>query len=93
MNINLPAPDLSIQYLRSLNARLKQIFIGLDNQSAKHEGTTAPTTGLWEKGNFVWNTNPSELGTGGSKYVITGWVCVTAGEPGAWVESRALTGA
>ena len=93
MNLNLPSPVLDIGYLRNLNARLKRILIALDKQSEKHRGTSAPTTGLWSQGDFVWNTTPSELGAGGSKYVILGWSCVAAGEPGTWVESRALTGA
>lgn len=93
MNLNLPVPSLSDSYLRNLNARLRQIFIGLDNQSKKHIATTAPTTGLWTQGDFVWNSTPSELGTVGSKYILLGWSCVSGGEPGTWKEARALTGA
>jgi hypothetical protein len=60
---------------------------------ARHEARTAvPTTGTWARGDVIDNSQPSELGTAGSMYVILGWVCVTAGTPGTWVERRALTG-
>jgi hypothetical protein len=55
--------------------------------------TAVPTTGTWNRGDFVINSQPSELGTAGSKYVIHGWQCVTAGTPGTWVQCRFLTGA
>ncbi len=40
-------------------------------------GTSAPTTGAWNKGDIVWNTNPQE-----TSYI--GWVCVMTGNPGEW---------
>lgn len=40
-------------------------------------GTAAPTTGAWNKGDIMWNTNPQE-----TSYV--GWVCVMSGSPGEW---------
>ena len=54
--------------------------------------TAAPTTGTWAKGDFVLNSNPSELGTAGSKYLIHGWQCTVAGTPGTWLSCRFLTG-
>ncbi len=54
--------------------------------------TAAPTTGTWAKGDFVMNSNPSELGTAGSKYVIEGWKCLVSGTPGTFVQKRFLTG-
>lgn len=54
--------------------------------------TAAPTTGLHQAGDFVPNSSPSELGSGGSKYVIDGWMCIVSGEPGTWVQKRFLTG-
>lgn len=56
------------------------------------EFTAAPTSGHWAAGQRVRNSAPSEAGSAGSKYVILEWVCVTAGEPGTWLEVRALTG-
>lgn len=40
-------------------------------------GTSAPTSGPWNKGDIVWNTNPQE-----TSYI--GWVCVLSGSPGEW---------
>jgi hypothetical protein len=54
--------------------------------------TAAPTTGDWMQGDVVRNSTPTELGSAGSRYVITGWVCVASGTPGTWVATRALTG-
>lgn len=36
-----------------------------------------PTTGYWNKGDIVWNSEPQE-----HNYI--GWVCVQSGTPGAW---------
>lgn len=63
-------------------------------------GTTPATYGTrrWGRGSYVSNSTPSELGVEGSKYVIKGWVCVTAGQGGhnngtdRWVADRGLTG-
>lgn len=38
------------------------------------------------------NTTPAEQGSSGSKYVVQGWVCIAAGQPGSWVQMRMLTG-
>lgn len=54
--------------------------------------TAAPTTGTWAQGDFVKNSAPAEAGSALSKYVIFGFVCVTAGSPGTWVQCRVLTG-
>lgn len=54
--------------------------------------TAAPTTGTWAKGDKVRNSNPSELGSAASKYVIDGWICTASGAPGTWLEQRTLTG-
>lgn len=56
------------------------------------EGTAAPTTGTWKRGTFVRNTEPAEAGSGGSKYIITGWICTASGTPGTWLQARVLTG-
>lgn len=60
--------------------------------AATNADTAAPTTGVWHAGDVVRNSAPAEAGTAGSKYVITGWLCVASGEPGTWVEQRCLTG-
>ena len=60
--------------------------------AAYNAQTAAPTAGTYALGDFVRNSNPSELGAGGSKYVIHGWQCVLGGTPGTWVQCRFLTG-
>lgn len=60
--------------------------------AARYADTAAPTTRKWAQGDFVANSGVAEVGSAGSKYVIAGWICVTAGEPGTWKECRYLTG-
>lgn len=61
--------------------------------TASHTATTAaPTAGNWNKGDFIRNSNPSEAGGAGSKYVIFGWECIASGTPGTWRDMRVLTG-
>jgi len=40
-------------------------------------GTDIPSSGLYNKGDIVWNSNPIN-----SSYI--GWVCVVSGTPGQW---------
>jgi hypothetical protein len=58
--------------------------------------TTYPTTGSWKQGDFIRKSNPVEAGSGGSKYIITGWIRVTSGTGNTlntdWFEARVLTG-
>jgi len=92
----------SIDYENTFYRRIWQLFKDIAGQlNSISEGqivghynarTSAPTTGKYYVGDFIKNQTPSELGTVGSKYVIDGWVCIQAGEPGTWVEKRFLTG-
>lgn len=45
--------------------------------------TAAPSTGTWARGDIVWNSQPSALGT-------PGWICTTAGSPGTWSAMASL---
>ena len=40
-------------------------------------GSAAPTTGLWSKGDIIWNNEPVPGGW-------IGWICVREGTPGEW---------
>lgn len=77
--------------LRSICLRVNALSDGrisaIDNKA-----TAAPTTGTWAQGDQVRNSAPTELGAVGSRYVIEGWVCVSGGTPGTWVQKRFLTG-
>lgn len=50
---------------------------------------TKPTAGTFAHGDFVRNDAPTEIGTDGSKYVVTGWTYTAAD---TWVENRSTTG-
>lgn len=92
----------SADYDQRLSARLYEIFRKLSQQvNGISEGsiiantnavTAAPTTGTWNRGDFVRNSSPSELGSAGSKYVVYGWICTVPGTPGTWLQQRMLTG-
>jgi hypothetical protein len=73
------------------NINVKSIF-SVDAVNKQEWGSAAPTINGWTRGDRVWNTLPSELGTTGSKYVITGWICTVTGTPGTWLQIRSLTG-
>jgi hypothetical protein len=59
-------------------------------------GAAAPSAGKWKVSDRRLNTAPSELGATGSKYILDGWICVTAGDfagtPPIFKEQRTLTG-
>ena len=40
-------------------------------------GSAAPATGLWSKGDIIWNNEPVPSGW-------IGWICVREGTPGEW---------
>jgi hypothetical protein len=40
-------------------------------------GDTMPTTGQYQKGDIVWNSNPRED-------AFVGWICIAGGTPGTW---------
>lgn len=89
--------EIPAQYNRSSFSR---IFRALDAQlNSVSEGqivgtynamTSAPTAGVYQVGDFVRNSTPSELGAPGSKYVIFGWICTTS--PLTFKQCRFLTG-
>lgn len=58
--------------------------------------SAVPSSGTWDVGNFVPNSAPVEGGSGGSKYVVIGWVRLTSGSNNVlntdWVACRCLTG-
>lgn len=96
----LPPP--ATEYENQLNRILYQEIEDITKQVnditegrifADHSAMTAPpTTGTYYKGDTIRNSAPAELGAVGSKYVITHFICVESGEPGTWVQPRALTG-
>ena len=55
----------------SWSGRIKQTF------KTVTEGSAAPTSGNWLRGDIVYDETPTAGGT-------VGWVCVTSGSPGTW---------
>lgn len=76
---------------RKVNGMSSGVFSAFDGASA-----SMPAAGTWAKGDFVRKINPVEAGSGGSKYVVIGWVRVTDGAANVlntdWLECRFLTG-
>lgn len=90
----LDLPGL-VRYLTEQWRNLAEQVNGLSEGRATasyNAATAAPTTGTYAVGDFVRNAEPTELGAPGGKYIVDGWKCVTAGDPGTWVECRYLTG-
>ena len=77
---------------RATNQQVNQLTEG-QITAVHNAATSVPTTGTFAPGDFIRNSAPSELGTAGSKYVLTGWLCTVGGTPGTFVQCRALTGA
>lgn len=61
-------------------------------EAAYNAVPSVPTAGIYQQGDFVRNSAPTELGSAPNKYVIFGWLNVAAGEPGTFLECRFLTG-
>jgi hypothetical protein len=81
----------TIRLFREIAVQLNALSEG--KMSARYGAmTAAPTTGTWALGDKVSNSAPAELGIATMKYVIDGWVCVSGGTPGTWLEQRTLTG-
>jgi len=61
---------------------------------AYNAAPSAPTgtTVSYQVGDFVRNSNPIELGSVGSRYIVFGFICIAAGTPGTWRELRCPTG-
>lgn len=98
----LPSADAKDKFSNDLVFKIKQIFGTVMDQvnnltegqvNAVTNATTAiPTTGTYQQGDFIRNKAPTEQGTSGSKFVVSGWLCTVAGTPGTWVACRYLTG-
>ncbi len=92
VNVNRLSADVeTLRVLREIAAQLNALSEG--SIGAHYTAlTAAPTTGTWNRGDKVRNSAPSELGSGGSKYVVDSWICTASGTPGTWLQQRTLTG-
>jgi hypothetical protein len=76
----IPLRITGIDDTRPWKLNLTDVLIGGRLQAA---GTAAPTTGTWERGDYVRNINSA---VGQPK----GWYCTVAGTPGTWVSEGNL---
>lgn len=65
---------------------LRQLYEG--RASAQLALAAAPTAGKWAQGDVVRNNAPAKVTGGSFDYVLFGWICTVAGEPGTWEEMR-----
>ena len=94
-------PKVPVEYQRS---KFIEILSGVDTkvnalaegrlQGRHYTGTETPSSSaiLAAVGDIVWNSNTTVQGTVTAQYILTGWVCTTAGTPGVWRDMRVLTG-
>lgn len=96
MKLNLtPRVGISDPNLqRELREHAQQVNAVSEGRIGGHynAATAAPTTGMYQQGDKVWNSAPAEAGSASSKYVVIGWVCTVGGEPGTFLPMRVLTG-
>jgi hypothetical protein len=81
-----------LDFFRPLVTKVNGIASGVFIHSADNAATAAPTAGTYAKGDFIRNSNPTELGIATAKYVIFGYICTVGGTPGTWLQVRTLTG-
>lgn len=99
---NLPAAKDGVSYLQQLTFAISRLWSGMAIQvnnmaegriEASYNSLAAPpTTGYFKQGDVIRNVAPVEAGTAGSRYVVTGWICVASGSPGTWRQQRVMTG-
>lgn len=97
----LPDAKEGLRYLTDLVYQIKTLFSTVGSQlnnltegrisAVTNASTAPPTTGDNQKGDFVRNSNVTELSSNGDNYVLLGWICTVAGNPGTWEDVRTLT--
>lgn len=102
MDAKLPTAKEGVSYLQQLVFALSRLWSGMAIQvnnmaegrieAAYNALAAPPTTGDFKQGDAIRNVAPVEIGTAGSKYVVTGWICISDGNPGVWRQQRVLTG-
>lgn len=83
-NKNTPPVNVSVLGTMSVNVSTPDSRVKLDvggsvrfNGVVHLSGSEAPTSGVYNQGDIVWNSKPEQR-----KYI--GWVCIRAGNPGIW---------
>ena len=71
---------LRLGTVRPDNVRVLEPYI-VDRRNTP--GTTAPTRGVWQKGDCIRNTDPDPAVP---DKAWAGWICIEPGEPGTWAQ-------
>ena len=91
-NLNPTIRDPSVQKEIREHALLINLMMDGRLTGANNATNAPPAGGAYAQGDFVRNSQPVELGSAGSRYVVLGWVSTTGGTPGTFHEVRCLTG-
>jgi hypothetical protein len=67
LNVSNPDPDIDLQVNGSIMFGGKKFI----------NAAMAPTSGIWNKGDIAWNSQPEDTG-------FVGWICITGGKSGEW---------
>ena len=67
LNVSNPDPDVDLQVNGNIMFGGKKFI----------NAAMAPTSGIWNKGDIAWNSQPEDTG-------FVGWICITGGKPGEW---------
>ena len=97
--IRVTGPNTTNSFGRSVVVPFASNFINgiwLNSSRQLSYSAAMPTSGEYAKGDFVHNSNISELGSVASKYIILGWSRLVTGTAHVlntdWLEARCLTG-
>lgn len=83
-----------VQWLKLAQQQVNRLSNGSIN-SCSNAASAPPSAGsitIYAQGDYIRNSAPTVQGSAGSQYVVKGWICVTGGKPGTWVQDRCLTG-
>jgi hypothetical protein len=79
--------------VRTLNGDNRTVTVGGKRRAY---ASAMPSSGSWNAGDYVENTNRSVAGTSPNKYIVRGWSRITTGSANVlntdWLEDRGLTG-
>jgi hypothetical protein len=73
INVSYPSEDVDLEVRGDIRFNAKKLSVGAE----------VPTEGNYNKGDVMYNTNPTEGGW-------VGWVCIESGNPGTWKRFGAI---
>lgn len=89
-------PQAAINIIVPINGDPTSSTFGQIANNVNIRSSSIPTTGRYVAGHRVWKDSPALLGSGGSQYIVTGWIRSSTGSNHVlntdWYEMRTLTG-